>query len=158
MPQTNAVVLPGVLPVQDVRKDSPQGENPRLEALASLAVRMGVQDEFLTIPSKVVFRFMDDFVTPVREWCRAQAGKISACFISVFEDLPTVFVVGSGEGYDYTLSGPLANLERDLHYRGWSCSVLQLPSGNPGVLGAFINREKAVQVLLESPDTTHAHS
>jgi hypothetical protein len=158
MPPSEEIVLPGVPSVRSVSKEGPQVEDRRLHALASLAVEKGEQDEFLTIPGKVVLRFMDEFVTPVQEWCRAHSGQISACFISVYENLPTVFVVGSAEGYDYTLSSSLADLERDLHHRGWSCSVLQLPSGNPGILGAFVNMENAVQIPLEPSDTIHAHS
>src|SRR5262245_53781367 len=86
MPQTDEFVLPGVPPVQGIKPDAPQNQNRRIRTLASLAVQTGEQDEFLTIQSKVEFRFMDEFVAPVREWCRDHSGKISACFISVYED------------------------------------------------------------------------
>jgi hypothetical protein len=107
----------------------------------------------------MVQRFVAEFVAPVRAWCHAHADKVRGCYFSVYESAPAVFVIGSVEGYDYSLSRPLADLEMELHRKGLSCSVLQLPPGNPALLMAFIDEAVAIQVRPEqTPGANHALS
>jgi hypothetical protein len=127
-----------------------------LEHLACLAGRTGVQDDILTHPDKVVLRFMDDFVAPVREWCQAYSAKVQKCYIAADGQHPAVFVIGTAPGYDYTLSQPLAALERDLYRSGWRCSVLQLPSDEPSTWKAFFHEPEAIQVFPHATQPSHA--
>jgi hypothetical protein len=127
-----------------------------LEQLAGLAARTGIQDDFLTHPDKVVLRFMDDFVAPVRQWCVAHAEKVRTCYIAPDGRAPAVFVIGTAPGYDYSLSEPLAALEVDLHRRGWRCAVLQLPSDEPSLWPVFIREPQAIQVFPQPDQASHA--
>jgi hypothetical protein len=143
MPETPGVVLTNVLPIEG-ETPAENTQERRLAALARLAFRVGLQDEAVMQPGTMTQLFKEDFVSPVRAWCRSN--KVRLCYISVYEDAPAVFVVGSTDGYDHTLSGPLADLEMDLHRRGFSCSVLQLPASSPSLLPAFIDGSRAIQV------------
>ena len=118
-----------------------------LEPLARFAARTGVQDNFLTHPDKVVLRFMDDFLAPVREWCLANADKVQTCYIAADGRTPAVIVIGTATGYDYSLSQPLADLEVGLYRRGWRCTVLQLPSDQPCLWSTFIREPEAIRVF-----------
>jgi hypothetical protein len=111
----------------------------------------------LTDPEKGVWRFMDDFITPVEQWCLAHAGQVGECYVATHERLPAVFVIGSNGGYDHTLGQPLADLERELHHRGWGCHVLQLPAVPPSHRSAFFRVEEAIQVFPRVPQpSSHA--
>ncbi len=157
MPDANGTVLQGIPTIPVLPGKGTQEEERRLGLLALFAVSDGaIQDALLATPAGRVSRFVDGFVAPVREWCRAHSGKIGACYLSLYERIPTVFVIGSSPGYDYALSDPLAELDLDLHRRGWTCQVLQLPAGNPGTLDAFIHREKAVRVDLAQAEPSEA--
>jgi hypothetical protein len=158
MPDVKQVVPTNVLPLQG-KTLAEQATDGRLVALARLAYRVRPQDELLMQPSTMLQLFMEEFVSPVREWCRANSQRVRECFLSIYEDGPAVFVVGRTDGYDYSLSGPLSDFEMELHRKGFPCSVLQLPSCNPALFRAFIDEKKAIQVCPEpNTNTSHAHS
>jgi hypothetical protein len=114
-----------------------------------------VPDDLLTHPDKVELRFMDEFVAPVREWCRTHADRLNSCWITTDGQGPVVFVTGKEAGYDYSLGDPLAALEVDLYRRGWRCSVLQLPADPPS-WRSFVREDEAIQVFPEAAQTSHA--
>jgi len=156
MPDTRQVDLTNVLPIQG---GSPAElvQDGRFVALARLAFRTPPQGEILMQPSTMLQVFMEEFVSPVREWCRSNAGRVRGCFLGIYEDAPTVFVIGCSDGYDYSLGRPLSDLEMELYGKGFSCSVLQLPPGNPTLWRAFIDEAKAIQVCPE-PNSSTSHA
>jgi hypothetical protein len=154
MEEKNAAQATAVVPPREGGDPEAAGDG-RLLVIARVAFRGGRKVE---PPAGLHRLFTEEFVGPVRQWCRAHIDQVRAVFLSVYEDSPAVFVVGSVPGYDPALSRPLADLEMDLHRRGWSCSVLQLPSGTPDIRRAFLDESRAVQVWPDPPGSNHAHS
>jgi hypothetical protein len=146
MPNTPDILSPSIPPIPE-KNSAKDDVHMRLMSLARLAGQSRAQEEDLTKASNMVERFMDNVVVPVQEWCKANEDKVRTCYISISEDVPAVFVVGSSAGYDYSLSKPLAKLEMDLHGKGWACNVLQLPGGDPNLLPAFIAESTAIRVI-----------
>src|SRR5262245_29128301 len=75
-----------------------------------------------------VARFTEEFLKPLSEWCRENAADVLSCYVLVpeFSVIP-VFVVGSKEEYDFTLTERLSGLALWFEEHGWAVHASQIP-------------------------------
>jgi hypothetical protein len=125
MPQTpDTQPNPGV---ESATAGREQRLDPRILGLVPYIFRGSSKGEVMMSAGTMLRTVTDEVLIPLREWCLARGTALSSCHVALQDGAPTVFVVPSMEGYDFSLDKPLSDLEMDLHRKGYSCIVLQLP-------------------------------
>jgi hypothetical protein len=140
-----------IRPVQDGTLPE-QGRDKRLLALAGLAFRVGTRDEPLMGSNTLVRLFMDEFLSPVQEWCRSNAAKVTMCYVSAHEKAPTVFVIGSTGGMITRSASRLRTWKWTFITGGW----LVASSNFPPVIFICYRLSSMSQLLSESARSDQA--
>ncbi len=83
---------------------------------------------------------------PLRDWCRANADRVAACYCAPPRDgVAEFYVVTHQVRYDFELGHQLANLDLALHDAGWSVRAMQMPgAGGPEDLTALFDPYRAM--------------
>jgi hypothetical protein len=94
-------------------------------------------------------RFEDEFLTPLHEWCVANAERVRACYIPVPASMIQVFVVTNSRRFDFDFAVKVAEVERKFASEGWRIGVSQLPDADEDSLATFFNLDGALGVYAE---------
>jgi len=94
-------------------------------------------------------RFGSEFLTPLHEWCVANAGRVRACYIPVPDSHIQVFVVTNSRRFDFDFAEKVAALELRFAAAGWRIGVSQLPDADDGSLATFFNPDGALEVYAD---------
>jgi hypothetical protein len=125
---------------------SEQQPDPRILRLVPHIFRGSSKGEVVMSASTMLQLVTEEVLVPLREWCLARGTAVSSCHVALENGAPTVFVTPSMEGYDFSLDRPLSDLEMDLHRKGYSCIVIQLPGGRTNLPTSQRHGNHAVQI------------
>ncbi len=98
-------------------------------------------------------RFELELLTPLHDWCSANAAKVRACYIPIPGRQIQVFVVTRSQRFDFEFAEKVAELELQIASFGWRIGISQLPDADDGSLAAFFNPDGALEVYAESGST-----
>jgi hypothetical protein len=94
-------------------------------------------------------RFTDEYLTRVFQWSQQHADGIQSVYVA-FQDVGlSVFVVGSSGEYDFKLDDPISDLEAEMEDKGWTCDIVQLPTGDVESRRSFFDEEKSIEVYAK---------
>jgi hypothetical protein len=97
-----------------------------------------------------VKRFVEELLTPLHEWCVANAERVKACYLPTPTHHIQVFVVTNSRRFDFEFAEKVALLEREFAKKGWRIGVSQLPDADDDSLATFFNPEGALEVYAQS--------
>jgi hypothetical protein len=94
-----------------------------------------------------VARFKDEIILPLARWCEEHKEQVSACYVLVPESavLP-VYMIGTSDKYDFSLTEELSTLSSWFEERGWSVHVSQIPRCDIEQLSGFFVPDHALQI------------
>lgn len=94
-------------------------------------------------------RFEDEFLSRLYQWCQVHADRIGSCYVAMRDGTLTVFVIGPGKEYDFSLDDPISDLEAEMEDKGWSCDIVQVPVDDADSRRTFFDEDQSIQVYAK---------